>query len=199
VRRSSLVAGGLILGLVASQAGHLLVYGLLYGPVAGHVQSSGAHTYFPTFVKTAVGLAAAFVLLSMVVIGLARLLAARRLEATPSLSYVRLLAMMFCLQLTFFVVQESVEMAAGAPVTSAPALLLWGSLGQLPVAVLAALALRWIAVRVGAAIASVLRPVAGAVRLTPYVVAIGQRRLAFAAATPLETVALTLTRRGPPH
>jgi hypothetical protein len=198
VRRFSLAAGGLTVGLVASQAGHLLAYALLYGPVAGRMQSTGAHSYFPTFVKTAFGLAAAFVLLAIVVIGLARLLAGRRLGSSPSLSYVRLLAMLFSLQLTFFVVQESVEMAAGAPVTSAPGLLLWGSLGQLPVALLAALALRWIAVRVGPALASLLEPMAGAIRLTPYIVAIRVRPLAFAAATPLETLSLTLTRRGPP-
>jgi len=198
VRRSSLAIGVVALGLIASQAGHLLVYDLTYGPIAGHVQSTGAHSYFPTLVKTAFGLAAAFVLLSMVVIGVARLLAGRRVEASPPLSYVRLLAMMFCLQLTFFVVQESVEMAAGAPVTSAPALLLRGSLGQLPVAVVAALALRWIAVRIGPAIASLLQPMAGAIRLNTYVVAARPRPIAFAAATPLETLSLTLTRRGPP-
>jgi hypothetical protein len=198
VRRLSLAAGGLAVGLVASQAGHLLAYALLYGPVAGRMQSTGAHSYFPTFVKTAFGLAAAFVLLSMVVIGLARLLAGRRLESSSSPSYLRLLAMLFCLQLTFFVVQESVEIAAGAPATSAPALLLWGSLGQLPVAVVAALALRWIAVRVAPAIASLLRPMAGAIRLTQYVVATPALPLAVEAATPLTTLSLTVTRRGPP-
>jgi hypothetical protein len=193
-----LAAGGLSVGLVASQAGHLLVYALLYGPVAGRVQSTGAHSYFPTFVKTAFGLAAAFVLLSMVVIGLARLLAGRRLESSSSPSYVRLLAMLFCLQLTFFVVQESIEMAAGAPATSAPALLLWGSLGQLPVALLAALALRWIAVRVAPAIASLLRPVAPAFRLTPYIVPLRAQPVPIDFVTSIETLSLTLTRRGPP-
>jgi hypothetical protein len=198
VRRLSLAAGSLALGLVASQAGHLLVYGLLYGPVAGQVQSTGAHSYFPTFVKTAIGLAAAFVLLTIAVIGLARLLAGRRLECSSSPSYMRLLAMLFCLQLTFFVVQETLEMAAGAPATSAPALLLWGSLGQLPVAVVAALALRWIAVRVGPAIASLLQPMAGAIQLTRYVLATPALPLAVEGATPLATLSLTLTRRGPP-
>ena len=198
MRRLPLAAGGLTVGLVASQTGHLLAYALLYGQAAGRMQSTGAHSYFPTFVKTAFGLAAAFVLLSMVVIGLARLLAGRRLESSPSPSYGRLLAMLFCLQLTFFVVQESIEMAAGAPATSAPALLLWGSLGQLPVAVLAALALRWIAVRVAPAVASLLRPVAGAIRLTHFVVAFSAAPLAVEAAPSLETLSLTITRRGPP-
>ena len=194
----SLAAGGVAVALVASQSGHLLAYALLYGPVAGRMQSTGAHAYFPTFIKAAFGLAAAFALISMVAIGLARLLAGRRLESSSSPSYVRLLAMMFCLQLTFFFVQESIEMAAGAPATSAAALLLWGSLGQLPVAVLAALALRWIAVRVGPAVATLLRPMAGALRLTHYVVAVGARPLPVEAAPSLQTLSLTLTRRGPP-
>jgi hypothetical protein len=198
VRRLSLAAGGLAAGLVASQAGHLLAYALLYGPVAGRMQSTGAHSYFPTFVKTASGLAAAFVLLSMAVIGLARLLAGRRLEGSPSPSYVRMLAMLFCLQLTFFVMQESVEMAAGAPATSAPALLLWGSVGQLPVALLAALALRWIAVGVGPAIASLLQPIAAALRLTPYIVSLRAWPVGVDVATSIETLSVTLTRRGPP-
>jgi hypothetical protein len=106
--------------------------------------------------------------------------------------------MLFCLQLTFFVVQESVETAAGAPATSAAALLLWGSLGQLPVAVLAALALRWIAVRVAPAISSLLRPMARAVRLTSFVVEVRVRPVVVAAPTSLETLSLTFTRRGPP-
>lgn len=190
--------GGLGLGLVASQAGHLLVYALVYGPVAAQVQSTGAHAYFPALVKTAFGLTAVFLLIALAALGLARVLAGRRIPVAPAPGFGRLVAMLFCLQLTFFFVQESIEMAAGAPATSAAALLLWGSLGQLPVAVLAALALRWIAVRVGPAVASVLRPMDGALRLTRYVIAVGARPLAVEAATSFETLALTLTRRGPP-
>lgn len=196
--RGRLALVGLGLGIVASQAGHLLVYALVYGPAAGQVQSTGAHGYFPALVKTTFGLTAVFMLLAVAAVGLARVVTGRRAQAAPAPSFGRLIAALFCLQLTFFVVQESIEMAAGAPVTSAPALLLWGSLGQLPVAVLAALALRWIAVRVAPAIAGLLRPMSGAIRLTAYVVAVPARPLAVAAASPLETLSLTLTRRGPP-
>ena len=176
----------------------MVVYALVYGPAAGQLQSTGAHGYFPALAKTAFGLTAAFMLLGLAAVGLARLVAGRRVPAAPAPSFGRLLAMLFCLQLTLFVVQESIEMAAGAPATSAPALLLWGSLGQLPVAVLAALALRWIAVRVAPAIAGLLQPMSGAIRLTAYVVALPARPLAVEAASPLETLSLTFTRRGPP-
>jgi hypothetical protein len=198
VSRGRLVLAGLGLGLVASQAGHLLVYALVYGPVAAQVQSTGAHGYFPALVKTAFGLSAVFLLLALAAVGLARVLAGRRVPVAPAPGFGRLVPLLFCLQLAFFFVQESVEMAAGAPATSAAALFLWGSLGQLPVAVLAALALRWVAVRVGPAVASLLRPMAGAIRLTPYVIAVGARPLAVEAALSFETQSLTLTRRGPP-
>jgi hypothetical protein len=196
--RRRLVLGGLGLGLVASQAGHMLVYAVVYGPVAAHVQSTGAHAYFPALVKTAFGLTAAFMLLALAAVGLARMLAGRRVPSIPAPGFGRLLAMLFCLQLACFMVQESIETAAGAPATSAAALLLWGSLGQLPVAALAALALRWIAVRVGPAVASLLQPIAGAVRLTHYVVAVPAVPFAVQTAAPLATLSLTLTRRGPP-
>ena len=176
----------------------MLVYALVYGPVAAQVQSTGAHAYFPALVKTALGLTAAFLLLALAAVGLARGMAGRRVPAAPVPGFGRLVAMLFCLQLTFFFVQESVEMAAGAPATSAASLLLWGSLGQLPVSVLAALVLRWIAVRVGPAVASLLRPMAGATRLTTYAVAVGPRPLAVEAAPSFATLSLTLTRRGPP-
>jgi hypothetical protein len=189
---------GLGLGIAGSQAGHMLVYALVYGPAAGQVQSAGAHGYFPALVKTGFGLTAVFALLALAAVGLARVMAGRRVQAAPAPSLGRLVAMLFCLQLTLFVVQESIEMAAGAPASSPPALLLWGSLGQLPVAVLAALALRWIAVRVAPAIASLLQPMSGAIRLTTYCVAVPARPLAVEAASPLETLSLTLTRRGPP-
>lgn len=189
---------GLGLGLVASQAGHMLVYAVVYGPLAGQLQSTGAHGYFPALVKTGFGLTAVFLMLALVAVGLARLLAGRPIQAAPVPAFLRLVAMLFCLQLTFFVVQESIEMAAGAPATSAPALLLWGSVGQLPAAALSALALRWIAVRVAPAVASLLRPIAAAVRLTPYAVAIHAWPLAVDAAISVEAVALPLTRRGPP-
>ena len=189
---------GFGLGLVASQAGHLLVYALVHGQAAALVQSTGAHAYFPTLVKSAFGLTAIFLLLSLVTVGLARVLSGRRIENAPAPSFVRVVALLFCLQLSCFVVQETLEMAAGAPATSAPALILWGSLGQLPVAVLAALVLRWIAIRVGPAVASLLRPVTTAVRLTTFTVTLQPRPVPIEAASPIGILASRLRRRGPP-
>lgn len=188
---------GLALGVMASQAGHLLAYQLRFGAAAGQLESTGVHTYFPMLVKTGLGLVAAFAMLALIAVGAARVVAGRKLGPTQAPSFLRLVAMLFCLQLACFVVQETVEMAAGAPSTTAPALLLWGTAGQLPVAVLAALALRWLAVRVGPALARLLAPAEPALRLTVYAAVVS---LWPAVPVPIAAAHLTadFNRRGPP-
>jgi hypothetical protein len=63
---------------------------------------------------------------------------------------------MFTIQLAWFAGQEAVEaLVAGAPVASVADLLLWGTLSQLPVAVVAAAGLRWLLARFEAAIAEI--------------------------------------------
>ena len=141
-------------GIVLSQLGHLLVYQLQFGATAQLVQSTGAHTYFPTLVKTSLGLGAAAVLASLLLICVARSVTGglgRPMAGGPS--YLRVLGALFTVQLVFFALQETVEsVAAGSAVASAPHLLLMGSIGQLPVALLGALALKWLLVRFEAAV-----------------------------------------------
>jgi hypothetical protein len=145
-----------VLGLAAfgSQAGHLLAYQLRFGAAAQHVQSTGAHGYFPLLAKTSLGAVGAALVACLLLIGLARVLTSRpasRAIAGPS--YVGLLAVLFTVQLACFVGQEVGEaLLAGSPVDSAAHLLLWGTLGQLPVAALAAVALGWLARRYEAAV-----------------------------------------------
>lgn len=188
---------GIFLGVVASQAGHLIAYQLRFGAAAGQVQSTGAHAYFPGLVKTGIGLAAAFVLLALIAIGVARVVAGRKLDVAPAPPFLRLVAMLFGLQLTCFMVQETVEMAVGAPAATAPALLLWGTAGQLPVALMAALALRWLAVRLGPAVEHLLISIRPTLRLT-----LVSRAIAVWPVAPVTVTAQHLTadfnRRGPP-
>ena len=140
------------LGILGSQAGHLLVYQVRFGPAAQQVQSSGAHTYFPILAKTALGVAAAALIGGVLLVGLARVLTGRRVRSTSEPSYLGLLAMLFSIQLAAFAVQEVGEsLIAGSTSASSADLLLWGTLGQLPIAAVAALALRWLGVRVEAA------------------------------------------------
>jgi hypothetical protein len=133
------------LAVIASQAGHLLAYQLRFGAAAQQIQSSGAHVYFPGLVRASLGVAAALVLTGLFVVGLARLLRGRSIRPDSTPPFLRLFAAMFTLQLAWFAGQEVVEArAAGVPAGSVADLLLWGTLGQLPVAVVAAAGLRWL-------------------------------------------------------
>ncbi|HKC18662.1 MAG TPA: hypothetical protein VKE27_03430 [Candidatus Dormibacteraeota bacterium] len=196
--RRRLTAFGLALGFIGSQAGHLVAYQIRYGAAAERIQVVGAHAYFPAIVKFGLGLLAAFVLLGLVAVGLARLLAGRRLEGASAPSLLRMTAMLFCFQLTCFVVQESAEMASGAPALSAPVLLLWGTMGQLPVAVLAALVLRWLAVRVAPAVTELLTPAAPAILFAPPNIPLVVWPAMVEGAVSSERLLRAFSRRGPP-
>jgi hypothetical protein len=140
-------------GLVGSQAGHLLAYHVRFGAAAQQLQSSGAHAYFPSTVRAALGLAAALVLAAVFVVGLARVLGGRPVQRRSAPAYLRLVAMLFTVQLAFFAAQEVGEgVVAGLPASSVAHLLLWGTLGQLPVALVAAAGLRWLLARVEGAV-----------------------------------------------
>ena len=155
------------LGLVGSQAGHLLAYQIRFGAAAQQIQSTGAHAYFPLLAKTALGAAAAALIGALLVVGLARILGGRRIRSTTEPSYVSVFAFLFSIQLAAFVAQEIAEATVvGSTMRSAPDLMLWGTLGQLPIAAIGALAFRWLSARVEAAV-GVLRDVVGAIVLLP--------------------------------
>lgn len=141
-------------GVLAAQAGHLLAYEVRFGAAAQQVQSSGVHFYFPSLVRASLGIAAALALGALFLIGLARILSGRsiiRTDSTPH--YARLVATLFTVQLLLFAAQEVSEAwVGGTPVASVADLLLWGTLGQLPVAVIAAAGLRWMLARFESAI-----------------------------------------------
>ena len=104
----------------------------------------------------------------MLIVGAARVAGGRRIEPGSSPSFVRLLAVLFTLQLGCFAVQETAEaLVGGGRVGSAPLLLLWGTAGQLPVALAATLALRWLGARVRPALAALRVRVTLSVRLVP--------------------------------
>lgn len=153
-RRLALAVVGL--GLLGSQAGHLLAYQVRFGAAASQVESTGAHSYFPSLAKTSLGLTAAALLAALLMVALARVLTGRTVRAGSRPSYVRLLAALFTIQLAAFAAQEIAEaLVAGAPVATAPVLLLWGTLGQLPFSMLAALALSWLGTRIEAAVGAI--------------------------------------------
>jgi hypothetical protein len=188
------------LGLLGLQAGHLLAYQVRFGAAAQQMQSSGAHAYFPLVAKTALGAAAAALIGALLLVGLARILSGRRLKSASEPSYVSLLAVLFSIQLAAFVAQEVAEaIIAGNRVASAPDLILWGTLGQLPIAVIAALAFRWLSARVEAAVGLIrdLVPVTIALHAAPSI-AIPVYAASDLALLTSRMAWSDLTRRGPP-
>lgn len=140
--------------VAGSQAGHLLAYQARFGTAAQSLQSTGAHGYFPAVLKAGVGLACLLALAGLFAIGLARVLGGRPVRRDSAPQYLRLLAAVYTMQLTVFAGQEAAEaLIAGLPTGSVADLLLWGTLGQLPVALVAAAGLRWLLVRFEAAVA----------------------------------------------
>ena len=156
-------------GVLGSQAGHLVAYQVRFGAAAQQLQSSGAHAYFPGLLRSSLGVAATIVIAAMFVIGLGRILGGRPIRRGSAPNYLRLVAVLYTVQLATFAAQEMVEsLLAGAPAASEAALLLWGTLGQLPVAVIAAAGLRWLLIRFDSAIGEIRIALAAAPREFPW-------------------------------
>lgn len=192
---------GLVLGVgvVASQAGHLVAYGLRFGAGAQAVQSTGAHAYFPALVKTGLGAAAVAFLGALFVIGFARVLSGGRIEKDSAPAFVRLVAVLYTVQLVCFGVQETAEaLLSGTQAASATDLMLWGTAGQLPVAVVGAVAVRWLLARLGPALAHLKVGYGSAFQLLPNTAAL----VVFPVAQPVvhsyEGLANSLNPRAPP-
>lgn len=197
-RRKALAVVGL--ALLGSQAGHLLAYQLRFGAAAVQVQSTGAHSYFPLMVKTSLGAIAAALLAGLLLAALARVLGGRQVRSVSQPSYVGLLAGLFTIQLAVFVGQEVVEaMVARSAGGSVADLLLWGALGQLPVAAIAALALQWLGARVESAVGAI-RDAVVALRAAPVPapIAIAVYSTSDRALLMSRVAGSSLARRGPP-
>ena len=193
MRRVLLMAA---LAVAGSQAGHLIAYAVRFGAAAGQMQSSGAHAYFPVAAKTALGLVAAALLVALLLVGMVRGAGRRVVPTGPS--FISLLAILFTLQLLFFVVQEIVEAAAaGVPAESVSALALWGMLGQLPAAAVVAATLRWLWSRVEGAVLQ-LRSSFAVVRWTVPPAAPAWRPV-YVPVARRDAWRSHHTRRGPPH
>src|SRR5467141_4203671 len=196
-RRGALAVLGL--GLVGSQAGHVLAYQLRFGDTARAIQSSGAHAYFPSLAKTVLGVAAMALITGLLIIGFARVVAGRRIERESAPSFIRLLAALYTIQLALFAGQETAEaLLNGAPASSAAVLLLWGTVGQLPVAAVGTLALRWLLARLHPALAHLGLRYRRAFQLLPYTAAVVIFPVAAEMVPALDGLANPFNPRGPP-
>lgn len=143
VRRARSVFFVAALALPLAEFGHTVAYGL-------RVSSRGAHSYFPTVLGAAGAMAGGALVAALAVLVLAKLLAGATPRRRPwpfPLLFCGLLAM----QVTVFLVQEGLE-AHTLPGTAAVAA---GLVAQQPVALVAALALRWLSARVGPALEAI--------------------------------------------
>lgn len=185
-----------------SQVGHLLAYQARFGGTALARQSAGAHAYFLPTLTSAVGVVAAAALAAVLLIAWARLFTGRRLglRTRPGWRALDVLPPLFALQLAIYAGQEAFEASVyGTPVPAVLDLLLWGALGQLPVALVGALALACLSTRLEGALAAVDVRLA---QLRPLLIAPGAvlvaRPGANRAAVLAECAPAALTKRGPP-
>jgi hypothetical protein len=188
-------------GILGSQAGHLLTFQLIFGSAAQHLQSSGSHGYFPLLAKTALGAIAAAFLAGIFVIGLGRVLSGRpRVAGASQKPFLELVAILFTIQLACFIAQEIGEaMIAGTSAASAPYLLLWGTLGQLPMAAVAAIGLRWLGTRFESAVENLRAVLTGSREpRMPALIAIRTRPAANGSALLTQLAGGPLDKRGPP-
>jgi len=187
-------------GLASSQLGHLVAYQARYGRDALRQQSVGDHLYFPAVAGSFAALLAAALIAGLLALGAARLLLGRRrgLRSASRAPLLDLVAVLFTFQLGVFLVQEVGEaLLTGLTPDAPPMLFLWGSLGQLPVALLAALALSWLSARLEAAIEELGARLRAAPRRPP--VPAGRRPQPPPDANPLLVAApVVFRKRGPP-
>jgi hypothetical protein len=122
-----------------AELGHLAAYGV-------RVPASGVHVYYPSLLQFAGGALGAVLLASLAVLALARLVSGGTVRRKPW-SFPLLFAGLLAAQVIVFLVQEGLESH------SLPGLgtLTIGLLGQQPVALVAALSLRWLSARLGPA------------------------------------------------
>jgi len=157
MRRDKRLAMPLV-GLASAPLGHLLAYQVRYMSSAVHEQSTGAHAYFPVLSAAVTTVLAGALLVSLLFLAAARLVLGRRrgLVRGSRRPVFDLLPILFTIQLAAFMVQECVEaLAMGSMPEPVPAMVLWGTLGQLPVALVAAVVLSWLSARLEAVVQEV--------------------------------------------
>lgn len=189
MKRTAAVLG---IALAGSQAGHMLAYELRFGAAAQTAQSTGAHAYFPVAFKTVLGVTALALIASLLLVGFARLASGARLERQSAPSLLRLASILYTVQLACFVLQETVE---GGSVSQ---VVLWGLLGQMPVALAGAAALRWLLARVAPALERLIQSIEPALRLLTIAGAPALRPVPVVALARRTTLVGPSTRRGPP-
>jgi hypothetical protein len=183
-----------------AELGHLLAYLLRYGPEAAARQGSGAHVYFLSLLQAGASALGASMLVSLLVVGLARFMVGVRNERVPGAGrpVLPLLLLLLGAQLAIYSGQELLEFSLAGFAAPSPGVILgWGLAGQLPIAILAAFGLSWLSTRVERAVRRLraTRPVAVLPREAAILLPAWQP---VAAEARTQTSAAALRKRGPP-
>lgn len=202
VRADPRVVLAVLATVSASQLGHLISYFVRFGSGALAAESTGVHAYYPSVGVLAGGLGGAAILFALAAIALARLIAGRAagLRVTSGWRIWELFAALFTIQLVIYASQETLEAILGnASLPGALDLILLGSIGQLPAALIAAVAISWISKRFVGAVAvlrAAIRPRVVRLNFTVPVqpIVAGQARLVVLSQSSLRSLA----KRGPP-
>jgi len=159
-------ASVLLAVLAGAQLGHYLAYRARFGDATGRYEVAGVHAYYVPLVAGLGGVLAVVVLTSLLVVAVARGAPLMRAGCRPrsSVRFLDALAATFACQLAIFLGQEAIEAAVAGHALSSPIeLLLWGALGQLPAAAIAAALIVWLLTRVEAAWTAFVEGVPGPV------------------------------------
>jgi hypothetical protein len=199
------VPAAALLGVPLSQLGHALVYLCRFGAAGLRFETEGVHGYFPQLLGLSAGVVGAAVLTCLVLGGLGRIAAGRGMGMRP-LGGQRpstLLVAAASVQLAVYVIQETVESAfAGGPLQFGwlVSMLAWGLVGQLPIALLAAVGLAWLSIRFDAGIARFrsLWQACDAWLPSPPLVTDDRRPAPGPVARPTRVAPAILPERGPP-
>lgn len=149
--------GAAALGVPLSEAGHLLAYFARFGEQGVALQTQGVHSYLPGLLQLCGGGVGLLLLGALLVLGLGRLLGGKggTVERSVSQPARDLLLVMAVVQLDIYIVQEMLETLAAHQVVTFGlifSIIGWGLAGQLPVAIVAALGLSWLSIRLHVAV-----------------------------------------------
>lgn len=147
-------ASVLLAVLASAQLGHFLTYLARFGGAAGWHEAGGVHSYYVPLAAGLGGALAVVLMSSLVVLAAARSTLMMRPGCRPrsTVRFLDVLVATFASQLAIFLAQELIEtLVAGHALSSPVRLLVWGALGQLPAAAIAAALIVWLLTRVEAA------------------------------------------------
>jgi hypothetical protein len=140
------------LGFPLSQVGHLIAYLARYGRSGLVLEATGVHAYFPELLRSAACLLGIAILATLLLLAGSRLAIGRwlggQLSAGEPLGPLVLVAAV--VQMDLYTAQETVETLVSAQSYTFGTLALilgWGLVGQLPVALAGAVAVRWLSLR----------------------------------------------------